>query len=74
MLGVKLIMDFVPNHTSDEHAWFIKSVNSDPVYKDFFVWRDKKGTDQDGQPIPPNNWVSEFILYSYKKEKKTVEL
>ncbi len=49
------------NHTSDEHAWFLASKASrEGPYADFYLWRDAKGTDADGNPIPPNNWVSFF--------------
>ena len=56
-LGLKLILDFVPNHSSDEHEWFKKSVTREEPYTDYYVWADPKGTDENGAPIPPNNWV-----------------
>lgn len=56
--GLKVIMDFVPNHSSDQHEWFQKSINREPDYEDYYVWKDPKGFDEDGNPIPPNNWVS----------------
>ena len=54
--GMKLILDYVPNHTSDRHAWFVKSrsARSSPN-RDWYIWRDPR---PDG--TPPNNWVSEF--------------
>lgn len=54
---MKLIMDFVPNHSSDQHEWFQKSENKVPGYEDYYVWKDPKGFDSKGKPIPPNNWV-----------------
>lgn len=57
-LGLKIILDFVPGYTSDLHEWFQKSVNREPGYEDYYVWLDPKGFDEDGNPIPPNNWVS----------------
>ncbi|XP_066995968.2 maltase A1 [Anabrus simplex] len=58
-LGMKLILDFVPNHSSDEHEWFVKGTNPDDPdfakYKQYYVWRDAK---EDGSP--PNNWNSVF--------------
>nr|XP_018898882.1 PREDICTED: alpha-glucosidase-like [Bemisia tabaci] len=56
--GMKVLFDFVPNHTSDESEWFKKSVNREDPYKDFYVWKDPKGYDADNRPIPPNNWLS----------------
>lgn len=54
-LQLRIILDFVPNHTSDEHEWFKKSVKGENGYKDFYVWQDAKpGSDQ----APPNNWVA----------------
>lgn len=47
--GIKIIMDLVINHTSDEHEWFQKSVQGDPKYKNYYIWKDK-----------PNNWTSFF--------------
>ncbi|XP_059215022.1 neutral and basic amino acid transport protein rBAT [Centropristis striata] len=53
--GLKLIMDFIPNHTSDRHRWFNLSRNGDPNYKDYYVWTDCNAT-----APKPNNWVSVF--------------
>jgi glycosidase len=50
-MGLRIIMDFVPNHTSNEHEWFIKSENNDPEYADFYIWRHGRNGG------PPNNWV-----------------
>jgi alpha-glucosidase len=54
--GLKLILDLVPNHTSDQHPWFLeaKRSRSDPK-RDWYIWRDGR---PDGGP--PNNWLSEF--------------
>ncbi len=54
--GMKLILDLVPNHTSDQHAWFIESrASRDSSKRDWYIWRDPA---KDGGP--PNNWLSEF--------------
>ncbi|XP_034754891.1 neutral and basic amino acid transport protein rBAT isoform X2 [Etheostoma cragini] len=53
--GLKLIMDFIPNHTSDQHRWFNLSRTRDPHYKDYYVWVDCNATGP-----KPNNWVSVF--------------
>ena len=55
-LGLKLILDFVPNHTSDQHPWFIDSRSSrSSARRDWYIWRDPA---PDGGP--PNNWLSSF--------------
>jgi alpha-glucosidase len=54
--GLKLILDFVPNHTSDRHPWFVESrASRDNPKRDWYIWRDGK---PDGSP--PNNWISNF--------------
>ncbi|MXP40413.1 DUF3459 domain-containing protein [Altererythrobacter soli] len=54
--GLKLLLDFVPNHTSDRHPWFLESRSSrDNPKRDWYIWRDAK---PDGSP--PNNWISDF--------------
>ncbi len=54
--GLKLILDFVPNHSSDQHPWFIASRSSrqDPK-RDWYIWRDAAPGGG-----PPNNWISDF--------------
>ncbi|MEX2549414.1 MAG: alpha-amylase family glycosyl hydrolase [Nitriliruptoraceae bacterium] len=55
-LGLKVLLDLVPNHTSDQHPWFLDSRSSRQAeHRDFYVWRDPA---PDGGP--PNNWVSHF--------------
>lgn len=54
--GIRVLLDFVPNHTSDQHPWFIESRSSrDNPRRDWYFWRDPK---PDGSP--PNNWISMF--------------
>lgn len=54
--GLKLLLDFVPNHSSDRHAWFTESRSSrDNPKRDWYIWRDAA---PDGGP--PNNWISDF--------------
>ncbi len=56
--GLKVIMDLVVNHTSDEHKWFIESKKgADNPYHDYYIWR--KGKGKNGKK-PPNNWLSTF--------------
>ncbi len=54
--GLKLILDLVPNHSSDRHPWFLESRSSrDDAKRDWYIWREPAA---DGGP--PNNWMSEF--------------
>ncbi|CAG0918158.1 unnamed protein product, partial [Notodromas monacha] len=53
---MRLLMDLVPNHSSDEHEWFVKSVQRIDPFTDYYVWVDPKGFDDNGDPIPPSNW------------------
>jgi len=54
--GIKVILDFVPNHTSSEHPWFRESRGSrDNPRRDWYIWRDGETT-----KAPPNNWLSRF--------------
>jgi alpha-glucosidase len=54
--GLKVLLDFVPNHTSDQHAWFVESRSSQENQKrNWYIWRDPAA---DGGP--PNNWISDF--------------
>jgi alpha-glucosidase len=59
--NMRIVLDLVMNHTSDEHPWFLASrASRDGPYADFYLWRDPAGLDADGRPLPPNNWVSFF--------------
>jgi alpha-glucosidase len=54
--GMRLIMDYVPNHTSDQHAWFKQSRSSrSSAMRDWYLWRDAAAGGG-----PPNNWLSNF--------------
>lgn len=59
-LGIRVVLDLVMNHTSDEHPWFVASRQRQAPYTDWYIWRDPARTDQAGQPTPPNDWVSWF--------------
>jgi oligo-1,6-glucosidase len=59
-MGMRLLLDLVVNHTSDQHKWFQESKKSrDNPYSDWYIWRDPK-YDAAGARQPPNNWVSFF--------------
>lgn len=68
-LDLKIILDFVPNHTSDQHTWFNKS--SDPsnaehlIYKDYYIWNKGKLL-ENGTRVPPSNWLSVFRGSAWK--------
>jgi alpha-glucosidase len=65
--GMKVIIDYVPNHTSDQHTWFLESRSSvDNPKRDWYIWRDAK---PDGSP--PNNWGSFFGGPAWTFDKKT---
>lgn len=57
-LGIKIFMDCVINHSSEEHPWFPLSIKRIKPYDNFYVWKDPKSYNSTGQPLPPNNWVS----------------
>ena len=59
-VGVRVILDFIPNHSSDQHEWFLKSLKREDPYTDYYVWVDPKGYDEEGNPIPPSNWVINY--------------
>lgn len=66
MRGMKMILDLVINHTSDEHPWFIESRSSKSNSKrDWYIWRDGKGDKE------PNNWESIFSGPAWKYDEKT---
>ncbi|MCR5078356.1 MAG: alpha-glucosidase [Bacilli bacterium] len=54
--GLKIVMDLVVNHTSDEHEWFRQSKDRNSPYHDYYYWRKGK----EDNKLPPNNWTSMF--------------
>jgi len=70
--NIRIIMDMVMNHTSDQHPWFKESESSRTNPKrDWYIWRDPKGYTADGKPIPPNNWISAFGGSAWQWDPKT---
>ena len=64
--GIRLVMDLVVNHTSDEHKWFVESRKSkDTPYRDYYIWRDAK------EGKEPNNWGSCFSGSAWKYDPQT---
>ena len=64
--NIRVILDFVVNHTSDQHKWFLDSRSSKTSkYRDWYIWRDGKNGG------PPNNWQSEFGVPAWTFDKKT---
>jgi alpha-glucosidase len=65
--SIRIILDYVINHTSDKHEWFIESESSrDNPKRNWYIWRDGKGKNQ-----PPNNWISVFGGSAWKFDPKT---
>ncbi|CAH0405094.1 unnamed protein product [Chilo suppressalis] len=58
-LNIKIVLDFVPNHTSNESEWFIKSSSREEYYSDWYIWENGH-IGHAGERQPPNNWVSSF--------------
>ncbi|MGB8010606.1 MAG: alpha-glucosidase [Terriglobales bacterium] len=64
---IRIIMDFVLNHTSPQHKWFLDSASSrNSTHRDWYIWRDGKGPG-----IPPNNWLSGFGGSAWQFDPKT---
>jgi alpha-glucosidase len=65
--GIKIILDLVLNHTSDQHPWFIDSRSSrTAAMRDWYIWRVGKGAN-----LPPNNWISEFGGSAWQWDTRT---
>ena len=65
---IKVIMDLVINHTSDEHEWFQKSRDKDSPYRDYYIWRPGKPNGK-----PPNNWTAFFMGSAWEFDEKSGE-
>ncbi|WP_119816788.1 glycoside hydrolase family 13 protein [Halalkaliarchaeum desulfuricum] len=69
---IRLVMDLVLNHTSDQHVWFQRSRDGDEEYADYYFWRDGRGGEGGGKESYPNNWESFFDTpaWSYDDERE----
>lgn len=65
-LGLKLVLDFVPNHSSDEHDWFKKSEKREPGFEDYYIWRPGKIDNVSNIIVPPTNWLSAFRYSAWR--------
>ena len=71
--GMKLIIDLVVNHSSDEHFWFQESRKSkDNPYRDYYIWQPAKQNEQ-GEDMPPNDWISFFSGDAWQWDEATQE-
>jgi alpha-glucosidase len=65
--GIRIILDFVPNHSSSQHPWFLESrASADSAKRDWYVWRDPKP-----EGSPPNNWIAVFGGPAWEWDNKT---
>lgn len=58
--GLKVIIDFIPNHTSDEHDWFVRSENRERGFENFYIWHDGFPAVEGERTSPPNDWQSVY--------------
>lgn len=63
--NIKIIMDLVINHTSDQHPWFIKSKDKNSCYRDYYFWKEDNGSGR------PNNWTGFFGGKAWDKDQET---
>ncbi len=72
--GIRLMMDLVVNHTSDEHPWFLESRSSrDNPKRDWYWWRPRRDATQDGEGAEPTNWASSFGGPAWELDEATAE-
>jgi alpha-glucosidase len=64
--GIRVILDLVVNHTSDQHKWFQESLSKTSAKRDWYIWRDGKAEGQ-----PPNNWLALFGSPAWKLDPNT---
>ena len=81
--GIRVIADFVMNHTSDQHPWFQSARHRDSPYRDFYVWRDEKPEEKPGDVVFPDqedsNWAwdeeaGQFYLHKFYSHQPDLNL
>ena len=73
-LGLRVILDFVPNHTSNQHPWFLESRSSrDNPKRDWYLWRDPCDGGKSPEERLPNNWMSHFGGTAWEWDEKTAQ-
>ncbi|MDR3123912.1 MAG: glucohydrolase, partial [Treponema sp.] len=70
---IRIIMDLVINHTSDEHGWFQKSRDREGEYRDYYIWQKPGPGSSPGKPRPPNNWTGFFAGQVWEYDAKSGE-
>ncbi len=69
---IKIMMDLVVNHTSDQHPWFVESRKSkDNHYRDYYFWREGRAGEDSAETLPPNRWGSYFSGSAWKYDSAT---
>ena len=69
---IRVLMDMVMNHTSDQHEWFLQSRSSrDNPYRDWYCWQDGKGEAATDKGQPPTNWQSLFGHSAWERDERT---
>ena len=66
---IRLMVDFIPNHSSDKHEWFEKSRRQEDGYDDWYIWH-PGSVDEHGEHQPPNNWASVFSIPNRKARER----
>ncbi len=70
--GMKILLDWVPSHTSDQHPWFVQSRSSrDNPMRNWYLWHDGKHKGEKSRPQPPTNWLSVFGGSAWQWDEQT---
>uniref|UniRef100_A0A182SZQ5 alpha-glucosidase n=1 Tax=Anopheles maculatus TaxID=74869 RepID=A0A182SZQ5_9DIPT len=71
--GMKVVLDFVPNHTSEQHEWFQNSVRKNEAYRDYYILREGAVRVENNDGAPPNNWQSLYHGPAWSKNVRGTE-